>query len=201
MKYLRAINGRTVYFQGEESLKDVAEFFFDVLQQEDQAFHMIKNDNVIQIGWGFYKIRQSDYAYQILACDLSGNPFQDMTEDLTLSLEIFDRQRRLLKATGAAPQETSFQDSMIVQRAAVKASRVYLQRCEPSAPNDSGWYMGIPGEKAPEDSHEYARIYTYQLLRFCREAVYAIQLPTGTVCVLEDGRLIEAMDRDNNKIY
>lgn len=90
---------------------------------------------------------------------------------------------------------------MIVQRAAVKASRVCLQRCEPSAPNDSGWYMGIPGKKAPEDSHEYARIYTYQLLRFCREAVYAIQLPTGTVCILEDGRLIEAVDKDNNKIY
>ena len=200
MRYSYSINGKSIFFFGSDTMRDTAEFFSTVLQQEDALYHVIKSNSTIQIGWGFYKVMQVDGAYQIVACDLSGDPFQAMTDDLSLSLEIFAKQRKILSITKAEPQETSFQDTLIVQKAAVKAGRIYLQRDEPGSPGDSGWYMGAIGVNASSDPSEYARIYTYELLKFCKEALSVMQLPVGTICVIEDGELIEIVDKNNNKI-
>ena len=200
MRYARSFNGKSVFFLCGDALKDTAEFFSSVLQHEDTAHNVIQDKRTIQIGWGFYKVLQTDGEYQILACDIESDPFQSMTEDLSLSLEIFSQQRRILSITKAAPLETSLQDTLIVHRAAVKAQRVYLQRNEPGNHGDSGWYMGAIGIKAPNDPSEYARIYTNQLLKFCKEAISVVQLPIGTICIIENGNLIEIVDKDNNKL-
>lgn len=200
MKYICKFHGKTVFFFCEDTLKETAEFFASILQKEDAGGRVIRDGAVLQIGWGFYHVRRTEAGYQIMACGLLGDPFREVTEDLSLSLEIFAEQRRVLNVTKAVPRETSFQDTLVVQRAAVKAPRVYLQRCEPGNPDDSGWYMGVLGGNAPEDPGEYARVYTYQLLGFCKEALSVMQLPVGTVCVFENGRLVEAADRDNRKI-
>ncbi len=82
-----------------------------------------------------------------------------------------------------------------------RPKRVYLKRDGPGNPGDSGWYMGAIGVKASNDPGEYARIYTYQLLEFCKEALSVMQLPIGTICVIENGNLIEIVDKNNNKIF
>lgn len=201
MRYARSFNGKSVFFLCSDALRDTAEFFSAILQHEDTAHNVIQDNRTIQIGWGFYKVLQSGGGYQILACDIEHDPFQTVTEDLSLNLEIFSQQRRILSITKAAPLETSFQDTLIVHRAAVKALRVYLQRNEPGDQGNSGWYMGAIGVKASNDPSEYARIYTYQLLKFCKEAISVLQLPAGTICVIENGSLIEIVDKDNNKRY
>jgi len=182
-------------------MKDIAELFSTILQREDTAHNVIMDNRTVQIGWGFYKIQQVGNEYQIMACDLLNDPFQTVTEDLSLSLKIFSQQRKVLNITKAQPIETSFQDTLIVQRAAVNVPRVYLQRNEPGNQSDSGWYMGAIGVKAANDPNEYARIYTYQLLKFCKEALSVMHLPIGTICIIENGSLIEIVDKDNNKIF
>ena len=160
------------------------------------TYNIINDKKTIQIGWGFYKIQQVGNEYQVMACDLMNDPFQTVTEDLSLSLEIFSKQRKVLSITKAQPTDT-----LIVHRAAVKAPRVYLQRNEPGNQSDSGWYMGAIGVKAVNDPSEYARIYTYQLLNFCKEALSVMHLPTGTICIIKNGSLVEIVDKDNNKIF
>ena len=200
MRYTHLSNGKEIFFLCSDTMKDTAEFFSTVLQHEDMVHNVIQDNRMLQIGWGFYKVRQTGSEYQILACDIANDPFQSVTEDLSLNLEIFSKQRRILSITKAAPLETSFQDTLIVHRAAVKSPRVYLQRNEPGSQGDSGWYMGVIGVKAPNDPSEYARIYTYQLLKFCHEAISVMHLPVGTICVIENGNIIEIVDKDNNKI-
>lgn len=199
MRYRRSFHGKTVSFLCGGAQRDTAEFFSSLLEREDSAHHILRNGYTLQAGWSFYRILETGGQYQVLACDISGDPFGDWTEDLSLSLEILAAQRMALNAAKVTPVETSFQDTMIVQRTAVKASRVYLQRSEPGEPPDSGWYMGAVEERAPKDPAAYARIYTYQLLGFCREALSVIQFPLGTICVFEGGRLVEAVDR-NHKV-
>ena len=131
MRYTHLLNGKAIFFLCSDTMKDTAEFFSTVLQHEDMAHNVIQDKRMLQIGWGFYKVRQTGNEYQILACDVANDPFQSATEDLSLNLEIFSKQRRILSITKAAPLETSFQDTLIVHRAAVKAPRVYLQRNEP----------------------------------------------------------------------
>lgn len=201
MKYTYSFNGKSIFFFCSDTMKDTAEFFSSVLQHEDLMCDVIRSNRAIQIGWGFYKVLQAGSEYQIVARDLLGDPFQAMTADLSLSLEIFAQQRNVLRVTKATPKETSFQDTLIVQRAAVKAPRVYLERDEPEASGDSGWYMGAVDVKTSSDPSEYARIYTYQLLKFRKEALSVMQLPVGSICVIENGKLIEVADKNNNKIF
>lgn len=201
MKYIHSFSGKTIFFLCSDAMKDTAELFSTILQQEDMAHDVVKNNSTVQIGWGFYKVLQTGNEYQIFAYDLLNDPFQNVTEDLSLNLEIFSQQRKVLNITKAKPTETSFQDSLIVHRAAVKTPRVYLQRNEPENQRDSGWYMGAIGVKAPNDPNEYARIYTYQLLKFCKDAISVMHLPVGTICVVENGSLTEIIDKDNNKIF
>ena len=201
MRYTHSFNGKTIFFLCGDAMKDAAELFSAILQREDTEHDMIKGNSTIQIGWGFYKVQQMGNEHQILAYDLLNDPFQDVTEDLSMNLEIFSQQRRILSVTKAKPVETSFQDTIIVHKAAVKAARVYLQRNEPGDQSDSGWYMGAIGVKASNDPTEYTRIYTYQLLKFCKEAISVIHLPVGTICVIENGNLTEIVDEDNIKIF
>ena len=110
MRYTHSFNGKTIFFLCSDSMKDIAELFSTILQQEDMTHNVINDKRTIQIGWGFYKIRQVGNEYQIMACDLMNDPFQTVAEDLSLSLEIFSKQRKVLSITKAQPTETSFQD-------------------------------------------------------------------------------------------
>lgn len=198
MRYTRSLHGKTVSFLCGDSQREAADLFSSILEREDEAHPILQNGRILQAGWGFYRILESGGQYQVFACDFSADPFRDLTEDLSLSLEILASQRQALRSAGGPPVETSFQDTLILQRAALTAPRVYLQRSEPGEPPDSGWYLGAIGAGASTDPAGYARIYTYQLLGVCRDALSVIQFPVGSLCVFENGRLIEAVDHNNH---
>lgn len=84
MRYICSFNGKSIFFLCSDALKDTAEFFSAVLQHEDTAHDVIEDNRTIQVGWGFYKVLQSGGEYQILACDIENDPFQTVTEDLSL---------------------------------------------------------------------------------------------------------------------
>lgn len=201
MKYTSYINGKEVVFFCNENLKDIAEFFISILQNEDTAYNIISENKNIQIAWGFYKVLKTNCNYQIVCYDILNNPFNDITEDLSLNLEIMIQQYKILQITKAIAQDTSLQDTMIVQKEAFKASQVYMERCEPQSHNDSGWYMGVINGDESDSPDRYVGIYTYELINFCKNALSVLQLPVGTVCIFENGILIEAVDKDNNKIF
>lgn len=89
MRYTHSFNGKTIFFLCNDSMKDIAELFSTILQQEDMTHDVINDKKTIQIGWGFYKIQQVGNEYQVMAYDLMNDPFQTVTENLSLSLEIF----------------------------------------------------------------------------------------------------------------
>lgn len=184
-------NGKTVFFTCGDTQAETARFFVDILRREDAAHGVIRDDGTIQVGWGLYGFEQVDDAYVVVTCDLRG---RGATEDLTDSLRIFARQCRALRTAGVPPTETRAQDTLVVRRAALGAARVYMQRCEPAGPGDSGWYMGQIGGGREEDTSACVRMFTSQLIGFCEEALSVIQFPVGTLCVFSDGRLVEAVD-------
>lgn len=201
MKYNYSLNGKPIFFFGSETIKETAGFFSEILKREDKEYNVIEDESNIQIGWGFYTVHQVGSEYQIMARDLLGDPFEEVAEDLSLSLEIFAQQRKMFMLTRVIPKETTFQDTLIVQKAALKASEIYLVRNEPANPSDSGWYMGCLGGKVSNNPGDHELIYTYELLKFCKEALAAIQLPIGTMCIIKNGKLIEIVDKNNYKIF
>lgn len=201
MRYTASLHGKTIFFDCDDGLRETAAFFASILRQEDRTHHILHPGHTLQIGWGAYRVLPAEGGCQLAACDLLRDPFREVTTDLSLSLELFAGQRRILSATKAPPVETTFQDTLVLHRAALTAPKVYLLRDTPTTPGDSGWYMGALGVKAPQEPSAYRKLYTYQLLPICKEAISVLQLPVGTIAVFEAGQLIEIVDGQNNKLY
>ena len=186
MKYTYDINGRIVTLSCGEEWKHTADFFAAVLKGEEDAGSVLQDGSIIQIGWSFYKLVKGEDAFRVVTFDYRGDPFADTQEDLSLSLRIFHEQTEILNRAGVKAETVSFQDTMLIKRTAMTASKVYLQRLEPAVEGDSGWYMGV--------------IHTYRLLSFCEAALALMPLPLGTIALFEDGKLLEVVDENNKPL-
>lgn len=200
MKYTYDINGRIMTLSCGEEWKYTADFLAAILKGEEDAGSVLQDGSIIQIGWSFYKLVQGEDAFRVVTFDYLGDPFADTQEDLSLSLRIFHEQTEVLNRAGVKAETTSFQDTMLIKRTAPAASRVYMQRLEPTGEGDSGWYMGVIGEEGSDDPGDYARICTYQLLSFCEAALALMPLPLGTIALFEDGKLVEVVDENNQTL-
>lgn len=202
MKYTYDINGKRFSLTCREEWKPTADFLAGIVMEEERAGNAMVDGSIIQIGWSFYKFVRQGPELQMVTFDYVGDPFSATEEDLSLSLRIFHEQTEVLNKANAQAQAvtTSFQDTMLIKRTAMKASSVYLQRLEPTLEGDSGWYMGVIGEEGSEDPNDYARIYTYQLLAFCEAALALMPLPLGTIGLFERGQLVEVVDEHNNTL-
>lgn len=203
MKYTYHINGKLISFSCREEWKRTADFLAGVLLEEEKAGGVLEDGSIIQIGWSFYKFVRQGRELQMVTFDYVGDPFSATEEDLSLSLRIFHEQTELLNKARLQEQAvtTSFQDTMLVKRTAMKAPTVYLQRLEPSMEGDSGWYMGVIGEEGSDDPNDYTRICTYQLLSFCEAALALMPLPLGTIGLFERGQLVEVVDENNQDLF
>lgn len=203
MKYTYDINGKRISLTCREEWKPTADFLAKVLLEEEQAGSALEDGSIIQIGWSFYKFLRQGQELQMVTFDYVGDPFSATEEDLSLSMRIFHQQTELLERARVQDQAvtTSFQDSLLVKRTAMKAPTVYLQRLEPMVEGDSGWYMGVVGEEGSQDPADYVRIHTYQLLSFCEAALALMPMPLGTIGLFERGQLVEVVDNDNNTLF
>lgn len=194
------INNKPIFFYCDPKLNDIADFFANILKSEDASLNILKENNTIQIGWGFYSVVKNKKGLQIVAYDIEKNPFHDTTDDLSTSMKIFNEQCSIINRIGARPVETTLKNTLIVHKRALGQPKVYFQRQNPSDAQDSGWYMGAIDKSASNAPTDYAKAYTYQLYGICRDALGIMQLPIGTIAVFDHGRLVEIVDKDNNKI-
>lgn len=203
MKYTYDINGKCISLTCREEWRPTADFLVGILLEEEQAGNVLADGSIIQIGWSFYKFEQQGPELRMVTFDYVGDPFSATEEDLSLSMRIFHEQTELLEASKVRDQAvtTSFQDSLLVKRTAMKAPTVYLQRLEPMVEGDSGWYMGVVGEEGSQDPKDYVRIHTYQLLSFCEAALALMPMPLGTIGLFQRGQLVEVVDQENHTLY
>lgn len=195
------LNGKKICFVCDERLQQEADFFAEILEQEDKTQGVLEDGKTICIGWSYYKVLQVEEKFHIQTVDLAGNPFQEVEEDLSLSLEIFGAQLKIIKETGMTPDHVTFQDVILIRKSAVHASGIYLQRSEPVSEEDSGWYMGALEDTESNDPEDYTRIYTYQLLSICKQALSVLSLPVGVIAVFQNGELVEIVDGDDKLLY
>lgn len=200
MKYTYNINGKMISLSCREEWKPTADFFAGILREEEKEGGALEDGSIIQIGWGFYKVVKGERTWELVTFDYTGDPFTGTEEDLSLSMRIFHEQTEILNRAGVGAVTTSFQDTMLIKRTAMKAPTVYLQRLEPVGEGDSGWYMGVIGEEGSDDPADYERICTYRLLSFCEAALALMPLPLGTIGLIERGRLVEVVDENNNSL-
>ena len=201
-KIVMNLDGKKVFFYCDNDKNIINTFCFTIKGQETEN-HIVEDGKSIFIGWGYYVFKEIDDEYQILAADYTKDPSRDLTEDLTLSLNILKDHLEISRRTGLSSDELiTFQDTFVAKKIALSSDAVYLEKQQAVENGDSGWYMGDANDvEQSDDPDDYITLPLYKLLSYCPKAVSVLSLPVGTIAIIKDGEITNICDEDNNEVY
>lgn len=201
-EFATKINEKIIKFKCGEKLEGFTESFIRLLEDQDKEFNIIKDNYTIQLGWSFYFIVREEDSYRIKTCDYNKNPFEDKTDDLSISLYIQNKQNRILREINEKGCPVTFQDRLVVLKDALESKEVYMHRNHEPEGKDSGWYLGLINDTKEKYSvNDYKSIYTYELLKYNPVLLEVLFIEVGDMALINGSEIIEIIDRDNNKIY
>lgn len=131
-----------------------------------------------------FVLRATDDGLSVLAPDYLGDPFSDLTEDLSEALWVMDSQARTLRRFGAEGLPTRWDDTLVVQKGVLDAEAVYLHRTVTGREQDSGWYVGPVGGDGVPGVGDLERIRAYELLTRRRALVPLLGLPDAHLAIV-----------------
>jgi hypothetical protein len=130
----------------------------------------------------------------LTTADYAKNPFEDITEDLTLALWVQLEQSHFLRKMNVDGLSIKFSDQIILSQGVLELDNIYLQRNGDVEKGDSGWYIG-PVED--NNTTELYALYAYQLLKIRPEIIQVLALPNDYMVVFE-GNEIKAVLNEND---
>ncbi len=196
------INNKTVILNYNRELEPTVKIFVNILEQEDKTNNIIKENSTVKIGYLLYKIVLEKEDYRLLAIDLNNKELNTFTDDLNLALNYFNRQANIINLTKTMNQvtDTYYDDDMIISKQSLKSSKLYMLR-EERKDKDCGWYLGAVGEEKTNNPSDYVKIKAYRLKDICDVAIDVLQLPVGTLAIIENNKIIDLVDKNNNKLF
>lgn len=183
----------------DESLARQADWLFGLLQKLSIQGVPIEAGRRIEFGWSMLSFR-SDQKGGLVVCepDFSSNPFMQVRDDISCTLEIQERQNALAKRLDITLVPASFQDKVVIDKGCLSASRIYMERNFDAPKGDSGWYIGFYDAASKEP--ELEALYVYELVRQRPELMECLGLPPGFMAVFNDRRLEAVMDSSNKVV-
>ena len=192
-EFEKTIMGKNIIVTAEKELEPQIESLFVILEQVDR--NNLIHGFSIQVGWSVYYLHERETGNFILTSpDYSRNPFEDITEDLTLALWVQLEQGHFLRKINVDGLSIKFSDKIILCKGVLKLEKIYLQRNGNVEKGDSGWYIG-PVEE--DNTTELYALYAYQLLKIKPEIIQVLALPNEYMVVFE-GNKIKAVLNENN---
>ncbi|MDQ0231495.1 immunity protein Imm33 domain-containing protein [Metabacillus malikii] len=192
-KFEKRIMGRTIIVTAEKELEPQVEILFAILEQVDS--NKLIHGFSLQVGWSVYYLHEKETGYFLLTtADYAKNPFEDITEDLTLSLWVQLEQSHFLRKMNADGLSIKFSDKIILTKGVLELEKIYLQRNADVEKGDSGWYIG-PVED--NNTTELYDLYAYQLLKIKPEIIQVLALPNDYMVVFK-GNEIKAVLNEND---
>lgn len=200
-KYKVEINGQSISFKCNNNIK-IVNFFIELMKSWETKEKLFYENSKIKINWSYYVIKEIKNEFVIFAVDYLKNPFEDITEDLTLSLNILQNQSAIINMTKLNEEETDFQQTLVVKKSALNSNKLYLLKQESTSNSDSGWFLGdINNTDNTNDPNELMCVKEYELLKICPCAVYVMNLPLGTLVTIIDKEINTICDANNNEVY
>lgn len=194
--------GKTVRFSADVT-DDTAEFFEQIIREQEQAYGIISDKKLIQILALFFRISKEGAGYRVLAADYAGDPEKNAVSDLTLSLELLGQQMYLLQKTGLEPQDAvSLLDTVLIRRTALMTQDVYLMKQEPKEKTDSGLYLGALGDRGgSQNPEDYTAMQLFRLLPTHPAVLSAVCLPVGSIAVIRNNAVEGVCDASGREVF
>lgn len=172
--------------------------------QMESLFMIIENlnsDEIIdglsfQAGWSIYYLKEMEYRqFTVLSPDYSNDPFEGVTEDLTIALWTQLEQVHFLRKLNIEGLSIKFSDKIILSKGVLELENIYLQRKGNVEQEDSGWFIGAVEE---DDNTELYAMYAYQLLKIRPELIQVLALPNDYMVIFE-GKEVKAVLNENDQ--
>ena len=140
----------------------------------------------LQLGWGPFILRGDAAGFVVESPDYAIDS-DARTDDLTLALWVLVGQLSVLTAASIdAPKETSFQEWVVLSKAALDAPSLVLTRIDSANADDSGWFVDeFPQTAGGYGVDDLVKYPAYNLLKINRHAARVLQLPPGISAVVD----------------
>ena len=132
--------------------------------------------------------------------DYTNNPLKHLTEDLTLAIQIQEKQFEFLSAFKLKGEPTVFYSKIVCAKNVLEADKIYLHRTQKADKYDSGWYIGFADARKTPSPDELESIYAFELLYKKPSFVQFLLLPTDWMIVIENNSVIAVVTPDNENI-
>ena len=195
-KFIKKIGDKTFIAQAEKIFAVQVEGLFHFLTE-------VENDRLIdgfsiQVGWSIYFLDKREDDYHIIVHDYMKNPFEDMTDDLTISLWILLNQVSLVNSLPVKGELLCFCDKIVAAKNVLELDHIYLERTKDSEKGDSGWYIGPIHDE--HDTEEYEAFFVYELLKLRPSLIQVLTMPSGYLVIFEKEELKAVVNERNVNI-
>jgi len=156
---------------------------------------------VIVFGWAAYKVVRQEGKLVVCEPDLSED-LNRFRPDVTISLRVVARQVGLVKMLNVKPLGCRFDDRIVADKGALRASEVFLHRTGPATGGDAGWFLGRMDAKGPPNEDEVTTFMSAGLARLGRERLLdVLVLPKGYLARFGGDTLLGIADENNNEVF
>lgn len=201
------IREQTVRMYADLPLKNAAGAIMKVLTQISHQTNIFNNQFVLCFGWAFFFLtsREDENGktfWVVETSDYQRDPSKDRTDNCTASLIVQNMQMECVQISKSKPEACSSRDTVLVLKEAMNAEDVYLNRTDAAKDGDSGWYFGLMDDPNEEkhSSDDYIKLPSYKFMDFCPEALRVLQMPIGTVAVIQKNEMTALVDADDNPL-
>ena len=96
MRYQYQIGHKEYFFLADAALSTAAEFLARIIRNQEEQYNVLRDGELLQIGWNYFRVVEKEGQYQLFALDYTKNPFEDSTPDLSLALTYFKEQSKAI---------------------------------------------------------------------------------------------------------
>ncbi len=188
-------------------LKNAAGAVLRTLAQISDKADIFDPKFVMCFGWAYFFLNErtddnGETFWAVQTVDYRNDPMQNKTDNVTVSLLVQNMQIETVQTAKVQPEATTFKDTVLVLKEAMQAKEVYLNRADKTKNGDSGWYFGLLNDPNEENhtADDYEKMPSYQLLNFRSEALRILQMPVGTVAVINENKLTALVDGEDKPL-
>lgn len=181
-RFEKTVGDVTVTVQADPAHAAAVAGLFYVLERvppEDLA-----DGRALTLHGNLFILRGTDSGLVVQVPSYLGDPFTEVTEDLSLALWIMDAQARVLRRFGVEGQPARWDDTLVVHKGVLEADSVYVHRTATDREQDSGWFVGAVGGEGVPAAEDLERIRVHELSWRRRALLPLLGLPDGHLAIV-----------------
>ena len=132
----------------------------------------------------------------LVACepDFDAWPERGWSTTVDVTLDVVEAQTQLLRSTGAAGEDVTFDQVVLAAPGAIQEPRAFMRRTQALAPEDPGAGGALDDPEALSASHRLEAVAIAALVRRRAALLPALTLPEGCVAIVTGASVETVLD-------